>query len=467
MRRRVITKERDRAKLREAELIKKQAEELETVDKLVRVINNAEDLETLFKSLLEQTVNFIPQAEKAAVFLLDHKDNLFHVAFTSGYEVNDLEKIAFLPEDLKRRYTENSEEIKKGIYIISNTSHLFGDEKLSGINKSKSMLVMAVEWDGKLEAYVVFDSFADKNAFNPSTARILNRFREHAVSAISKAQTLKTLQEKNEEIIRTQDQLVTQQKLASLGALTAGIAHEIKNPLNFVNNFAELSSELIEELSEAVESERKIISEEKFLEIEELIQTLKDNTKKINNHGSRADSIVKGMLLHSRGSSGEKMPTNLNNLLDQYVNLAYHGLRAQDKEFNITIEKDYDETIEKINVVPQDISRVFLNIINNACYAANEKKQESGNDYIPILKVSTKNLQNKVEIRIRDNGNGIPADIIDKIFQPFFTTKPTGEGTGLGLSLSYDIVTKMHGGELKVETKINKGSEFIIQLPLY
>ena len=170
------------------------------------------------------------------------------------------------------------------------------------------------------------------------------------------------------------------------------------------------------------------------------------------------------MLLHSRGSSGEKVLTNINDLLDQYVNLAYHGMRAQNKEFNITIEKSYDETLDRIRVIPQDISRVFLNIINNACYAAYDRKKSSDSNFQPMLKVSTKKLDGKVEIRIGDNGNGIPANILDKIFQPFFTTKPTGEGTGLGLSLSYDIVTKVHGGELKVETKEGEGTEFIIKL---
>jgi signal transduction histidine kinase len=171
------------------------------------------------------------------------------------------------------------------------------------------------------------------------------------------------------------------------------------------------------------------------------------------------------MLLHSRGTSGEKTLTDINDLLDQYVNLAYHGMRAQNKDFNITIEKDYDGSLEKINVVPQDISRVFLNIINNACYAANERNVQEDNDFSPTLKVSTKKLNDKVEIRIVDNGNGIPENIKDKIFQPFFTTKPTGEGTGLGLSLSYDIVTKVHSGELKVETKGSEGTSFIILLP--
>ena len=261
------------------------------------------------------------------------------------------------------------------------------------------------------------------------------------------------------ELKSAQAQLVHAEKMASLGELTAGIAHEIKNPLNFVNNFSEISGELLDEMKTELENKNKE-------EVLELIENLKQNLEKINQHGKRADAIVKGMLLHSRGTSGEKTLTDINDLLDQYVNLAYHGMRAQNKEFNITIEKDYDETLEKINVIPQDISRVFLNIINNACYAAYDRKKKSRNDFNPILKVSTRNIKDKVEIKIGDNGNGIPADILDKIFQPFFTTKPTGEGTGLGLSLSYDIVTKLHGGELKVETKTGKGSEFIILLPI-
>ena len=262
------------------------------------------------------------------------------------------------------------------------------------------------------------------------------------------------------ELKSAQAQLIHSEKMASLGELTAGIAHEIKNPLNFVNNFSEISGELLDEIKVELEKNDKE-------EVLAILEDLKGNLEKINQHGKRADSIVKGMLLHSRGTSGEKALTDINDLLEQYVNLAYHGMRATNKEFNITIEKDYDDTLEKINVVPQDISRVFLNIINNACYAAYDKKKKVGNDFYPTLKVSTKNLKDKVEIRISDNGNGIPKDILDKIFQPFFTTKPTGEGTGLGLSLSYDIMTKVHNGELNVNTKEGEGSEFIIQLPLY
>jgi two-component system NtrC family sensor kinase len=269
----------------------------------------------------------------------------------------------------------------------------------------------------------------------------------------------KNVEETLTELKSTQAQLVHSEKMASLGEMTAGIAHEIKNPLNFINNFSEISNELLAE----VKTELQNKNEE---EVADLIDNLKQNLEKINQHGKRADSIVKGMLLHSRGTSGEKTLTDINDLLDQYVNLAYHGMRATNKEFNITIEKDYDESLEKINVVPQDISRVFLNIINNACYAAYDKKKKDGDGFNPVLKVSTKNLKDKVEIRIGDNGNGIPKDILDKIFQPFFTTKPTGEGTGLGLSLSYDIVVKQHGGEIKIESKEGEGTEFIIQIPV-
>ncbi len=260
------------------------------------------------------------------------------------------------------------------------------------------------------------------------------------------------------ELKSAQAQLIHSEKMASLGELTAGIAHEIKNPLNFVNNFSELSRELLDDLKAELEKDNKE-------EVMAIVKDVKQNLEKINQHGKRADSIVKGMLLHSRGSSGEKTLTDLNNLLDQYVTLAYHGLRAQDKEFNITIEKDYDESIEKINVVPQDISRVFLNIINNACYAANQKRLKEGKDFSPVLKVSTKNLEKTVEIRIRDNGNGIPKSIREKLFNPFFTTKAAGEGTGLGLSLSYDIVVKQHSGEIKFESEEGKYTEFIIILP--
>ena len=259
----------------------------------------------------------------------------------------------------------------------------------------------------------------------------------------------------------TQKQLIQSEKMASLGELTAGIAHEIQNPLNFVNNFSELSNELIDEMSE--ELDKGDLEEAKALAAD-----IKQNLEKINHHGKRADGIVKGMLQHSRMSSGQKEPTDINALCDEYLRLAYHGLRAKDKSFNADFKTDFDPAIPKINIAPQDIGRVILNIINNAFYAVNERKNTAGNEYSPTVTITTTATTSPsgdlgVKISIQDNGNGIPEKIKDKIFQPFFTTKPTGSGTGLGLSLSYDIV-KARGGEIEVESKEGEGTTFSILL---
>ncbi len=265
------------------------------------------------------------------------------------------------------------------------------------------------------------------------------------------------LQKSMEELKATQAQLIQSEKMASLGELTAGIAHEIQNPLNFVNNFSDVSKELLDEMKEAMD---KGDTEE----ANEIMQDVIANLEKINHHGKRADEIVKGMFQHSRTSSGQKELTDINTLCDEYLRLSYHGLRAKDKSFNAKFETDFDPTLPKINVVPQEIGRVFLNLINNAFYAVNERKKLNEPSYEPEVIVSTRKEKDKVEIKVKDNGTGIPKNLVDKIFQPFFTTKPTGSGTGLGLSLSYDIVTKGHGGELKVETKEGEGTTFIIQL---
>ncbi len=260
------------------------------------------------------------------------------------------------------------------------------------------------------------------------------------------------------ELKSTQAQLIQSEKMASLGELTAGIAHEIQNPLNFVNNFSEVNQELISELVEEVDNGNTE-------EVKAIALDIKDNEEKINHHGKRADSIVKGMLQHSRQTKGVKEPTDVNALCDEYLRLSYHGLRAKDKNFNADFKTDFDETIGKINIVPQDIGRVLLNLFNNAFYAVNEKKKLMANDYHPMAEVKTRRINDKVEITVSDNGNGIPENLTDKIFQPYFTTKPTGQGTGLGLSLAYDIITKEHSGTIKVESKEDNGSKFIIMLP--
>jgi len=256
----------------------------------------------------------------------------------------------------------------------------------------------------------------------------------------------------------TQQQLIQSEKMASLGELTAGIAHEIQNPLNFVNNFSDVNRELVDEMQQELKAGK----------IEDAItisNDIKENEEKINHHGKRADLIVKGMLQHSRTSSGQKEPTDINILADEYLRLAYHGLRAKDKSFKADIKTDFDNSVGKINIIPQEIGRVILNLINNAFYAVDEKKKLHQNGYEPIVSLSTKKNNGKVEIKVSDNGNGIPEKVVDKIFQPFFTTKPTGQGTGLGLSLSYDIV-RAHGGEIQITTKENEGSDFRILLPL-
>ena len=259
------------------------------------------------------------------------------------------------------------------------------------------------------------------------------------------------------ELKATQAQLIQSEKMASLGELTAGIAHEIQNPLNFVNNFSEVNKEMIHEMKEEIDKGN-------YKEVRLIANNLEENEEKINHHGKRADAIVKGMLQHSRTSSGQKEPTDINALADEYLRLSYHGLRAKDKSVNADIKTEFDHNIGKINIIPQDIGRVLLNLINNAFYAVSEKQKQNLSGYKPTVTVSTKKEKGKAEIRVQDNGNGIPKNIVDKIFQPFFTTKPTGQGTGLGLSLAYDII-KAHGGDIRVETKEGEGSEFIIQLP--
>jgi signal transduction histidine kinase len=270
------------------------------------------------------------------------------------------------------------------------------------------------------------------------------------------------------ELKSAQRQLIQSEKMASLGELAAGVAHEIENPLNFVNNFSEVNKELLDEM----QNELKAGNNEEAISI---AKDIKDNEEKIHHHGKRADAIVKGMLQHSRTSAGQKEPTDINALAEEYLRLSYHGLRAKEKstaagqeDLNVTLQTDFDEGIGKINIIPQEIGRVLLNLYNNAFYAVTEKKKQAGVDYEPVVSVSTKAFKFpsgdlRILISVKDNGSGIPQKVFDKIFQPFFTTKPTGQGTGLGLSLSYDII-KAHGGEIKVETKEGEGTEFIINL---
>ena len=353
---------------------------------------------------------------------------------------------------------------------ISLKDSLFNREKTIAIQnlafkeqeKQKEIAASKLKYQNRLKMYLLLGGIAALLVIAFILLRN-NRRRQKAFALLQKQKQQIDLQKSKvektlDELKNTQVQLIQSEKMASLGELTAGIAHEIQNPLNFVNNFSEVNDELLKELK--IEAEKGNLEE-----VKAIANDIGFNSEKINHHGKRADAIVKGMLQHSRTSTGRKEPTDINALVDEYLRLAYHGWRAKDKSFNATMKTDFDETIENISIIPQDIGRVVLNLINNAFYAVDEKRKQDQNGYVPRISVHTKKVNDKVEIRVVDNGNGIPQKVLGKIFQPFFTTKPTGQGTGLGLSLSYDIV-KGHGGELKVETKEDEGTEFIIYLPL-
>jgi histidine kinase len=433
----------------------------------------------LLKKLLHITMENAG-AEKACLLL--YKGNKLCVEAIGNTGSNGIEILPSIPFDDTSlvpkaivNYCLRSEESLVEDDAIN--EERFGSDPYIRENKTLSVICIPLTSQGRMIGLLYLENSLIKGVFNKNRIQILQMLSGQIGISIENSILYENLEEKvlertkeienaYSELKAAQNQLIQSEKMASLGELTAGIAHEIQNPLNFVNNFSEISRELLEEMKDELikgnSSEAISIAED-----------VKQNLEKINHHGKRADGIVKGMLQHSRSGSGIKEPTDINALCDEYLRLTYHGVLSKDNSINVKMETNFDPTLGMINVVPQDIGRVMLNLLTNAFYAVNEKLRHAASpvespaatpQYTPTVSVLTKKAGDKVEIRVKDNGNGIPPKVMDKIFQPFYTTKPTGVGTGLGLSLSYDIITKGHGGALKVMTKVGEFTEFVVIL---
>ena len=439
-------------------------DELEKINTTVKSINSEINFENLLQSLLEK-MKIVKSFEKSSALVFDKNIDTFKFKASLGWELRESADVKISLNDAEMRYLKNAEEVFEDIFLKTDFREWGGISILDGRPVPKSMLILVIRVENRVEAFLIFENMNRENAFETKDLSFIKNSKEHIISAFIRTRILEDLQNTLQNLKATQDQLIQSEKLASLGALIAGIAHEIQNPLNFVNNFSSLSADLSDELLGFLKELKGTLTPEQYANIEEVIGMIKGNVKKINDHGKRAESIVKGMLQHSRGRTGEYEQVDINNLVSEYVNLAYHGMRAKDKSFNTSIKTQLDPEVGKASIIPQDLSRVILNIVNNSCYALDEKVKKHIPGFIPEVVISTKKIKDKIEIRIRDNGTGIPEHVREKIFNPFFTTKPTGQGTGLGLSMSFDIVTQIHKGKLEVKSMEGEFTEFIITIP--
>jgi len=453
--------ERRTAELRESHAqIAQTAEQLEQSHTIVEAINQETSFRRLLTKILEEA-RVIPGVEKATA-LIRMPDDLFHVRASAGWDVSEMQHIKLTRKDAHQRYIEHAEEVSKNIFVAKDVAERVGTEQMEEFGKVASFLVLRVMVEGDVTAYLVFDNLTNPDAFDQRDVALIERLREHIQSAFIKTRILEDLQSTLDNLRSTQDRLVQSEKMASLGQLTAGIAHEIKNPLNFVNNFSDVTAEVAEEMAEELARRRDEMPEDLVADFHDMIDSLRNNAKKISEHGKRADAIVQNMLEHSKVGEGERHPTDLNEFLDEYVTLAQHSLEAREPNFKVEIERSFDDAVYQVDLVPQDMGRVFMNLLGNAFDALREHRSNGA----PKVTVSTTRIDGQVEIRVSDNGPGIPEKVRARIFEPFFTTKPTGSGTGLGLSMSYDIVTKGHGGTLEVVSEEGAGATFIVRLPV-
>jgi signal transduction histidine kinase len=440
-----------------------------SADILSVISNSAADPKPVFDKIL-RSIEHLFGGQERFIFQVG-EDGLLHIAAAHGPNVERLRALFPIPvEGTANEQAIRERRLVRYADVLNDPGVPSGlRETARRFGQNYSMVVAPMLWENRAIGSV-FVGRTSMEAFSDKECGLLRTFADQAVIAIQNARMFEQVEAKTRELSQSlddlraaQDRLVQTEKLASLGQLTAGIAHEIKNPLNFVNNFSALSAELIDELDETLAPAP--LDQKMRGDVGELTQMLKSNLDKVVQHGKRADSIVKNMLLHSRESSGEHRPADINAIVDESLNLAYHGARAEKAGFSIALQRDLDPSAGMADVYPQEIARALLNLISNGFYATTKRKEEAGHSFEPMLFATTKNLGDKVEIRIRDNGTGIPDDVKEKIFNPFFTTKPTGEGTGLGLSMSHDIIVKQHGGSIDVATEPGVFTEFKIVLP--
>ena len=440
-----------------------------TADVLKVISRSTFDLQTVLQTLVESAARLC-DADKATI--TREKDGVFYRAEAYGFSREFMDYVKNIPIKPERGSASGRALLEGRVVHIPDVK---ADPEYTLVEAQRlgdyrTVLAVPMLREG-VPIGVLSLTRSEVRPFTDKQIELVTTFADQAAIAIENVRLFESVEARTRELAKsledlrtTQDRLVQTQKLASLGQLTAGIAHEIKNPLNFVNNFSAVSAELIDELQEALKDVQ--LDDKARSEITELTDTLRGNLDKVVQHGKRADAIVKNMLLHSREGSGEHRPVDINALVEESLNLAYHGARAEKQGFNITLERSFDPTAGEVDVFPQEITRVLLNLISNGFYAATKRKAETnGGDYEPTLAAATKNLGDRVEIRIRDNGTGIPPEVKEKMFNPFFTTKPAGEGTGLGLSISHDIIVKQHGGSIEVDTQPGEFTEFRIILP--